>query len=427
MDIKTKETARKQASIRNKNIRLIINLFRKQADSTFSVGKALKLSSGGAKKLVDDIAAGGIITRIPATESEAKQGRPPIKYGINPAYCKIVVVNYAANRVSLFDFGGTVIDAFSFAINGSVSDADVYGLADRVEEMLARHKEGGPLAAIAIAYLGRVDPATHGRILSGVFADCNVNIYEYYKTRFKTEIILRNDLQFAILAERQTGMITGGETSCCYMQIGNGVACAMLINDKPYLGAQGIAGEIGQNSLIHTASPMHVEKCLDCAGLTEVLKKDMAEGKQTALPAGFAFADVVRAYESGDELVRARVAETARCAGLLVKNTIEFMDFDTIILSGAMLRFGAAYTDTIRETVRQSKYRTRIAVSELAENGTFLGAFEAARDLIVDRFAADRVAGAAGGGRTDRTAEKTHISESVASDNIGRNLTASMT
>ena len=99
---------------------------------------------------------------MPVTETEAKQGRPPVIYSVNPAYCKIVVVNYAANRVSLFDFAGTVIDSFSFVINGSVSDKDVCSLADRVEEMLNRHKGGGALAAIAIAYLGRVDPVTHG-------------------------------------------------------------------------------------------------------------------------------------------------------------------------------------------------------------------------------------------------------------------------
>ena len=85
MDMKATETARKQASIRNKNIRLILSLLRKQPNSTFGVGQTLRLSSGGAKKLVDDIAAGGIIAPVPVTETEAKQGRPPVIYSVNPA------------------------------------------------------------------------------------------------------------------------------------------------------------------------------------------------------------------------------------------------------------------------------------------------------------------------------------------------------
>ena len=75
MDMKATETARKQASVRNKNIRLILSLLRKQPNSTFGVGQTLRLSSGGAKKLVDDIAAGGIIAPVPANSSSPSAKR----------------------------------------------------------------------------------------------------------------------------------------------------------------------------------------------------------------------------------------------------------------------------------------------------------------------------------------------------------------
>ncbi len=389
---KSTEQARKHASIRKKNIKLIINLLRTQPDSTFGVGKTLNLSSGGAKKLVDDIADGGIIARVPEAAGRAGQGRPPIEYGVNPGYCQIAVVNYAAERVSLYDFAGGEIDSFGFCTNNRVTDEDVYALADCVEGMLDRHRDRGPIAAIAISFLGRVDANTHGKILSGVFRDCNVNIYEYYKKRFGTEIILRNDLQFAILAERQAGSITGAETSCCYMQIGNGVASAMLIGDRLYLGAHGIAGEIGQNTLIRSTDTGSVENYLDRGGLKRAICAAIETGEKSMLSADCEFEDILKAYRDGDALTVRKVAEVAANAGLLVKNMIEFMDFDAIILSGPMTEFGDEYVEIIRKTVRDYGYQTGIEVSGLGGNATFLGAFEAARDEVIEKFAAERTA-----------------------------------
>lgn len=71
---------------------------------------------------------------------------------------------------------------------------------------------------------------------------------------------------------------------------------------------------------------------------------------------------------------------------------IEFMDFDAIILSGGMTEFGDEYTDEIRRTVQGYGYDTRIVTSELKGNAAALGAFEAARDAIIDKFSEERTA-----------------------------------
>ena len=60
------ESASKHSAIRRKNLRLILDLYRKNNFSTYQISKQLNLSSGGAKKLVDDIVEGGILTRTVA-------------------------------------------------------------------------------------------------------------------------------------------------------------------------------------------------------------------------------------------------------------------------------------------------------------------------------------------------------------------------
>ena len=96
--------------------------------------------------------------------------------------------------------------------------------------------------------------------------------------------------------------------------------------------------------------------------------------------------------DNGCLLTVRKVSEVAANTGLLIKNMIEFMDFDAIVLSGPMTGFGEEYIETIRKVVHGYGYATRIEVSALGGNATFIGAFEAARDEIIEKFAEERTA-----------------------------------
>ena len=370
---------------------MILEMFRKGNFSTYQVAKELVLSSGGAKKLVDDIALGGIIKRV-ASMRESRRGRMPLTYGLNPNYCSIVVINFANCSITLFDLCGNVIDNAELETCESIRDSHIYDTARLLHEMLEKEdNKKYSLAAISIVYLGKLHENTCENYFSGMFEHCTINLYQYFTKEFNVEVIVRNDLHFAIFAERQHGVLTGLETSCCYMQIGRGCACSFLINDKLYVGASGLAGEIGHNTIIGGKGVL--ENYIDWFSAKERIRQSLARSQGSALhKENFSREDAVAAYKNGDPVVCSVIDEMARNAGIMLKNLTELIDFDVFILSVPMVEFGIRDYRILTETFFKFGYQhVKVVVSTLGERSIELGAFEFARDMIFKRFVESRL------------------------------------
>lgn len=384
----SKERASKHSLMRGKNTRLILETFRKGDFSTYQVARRLSLSSGGAKKLVDDIVLGGIISRVPSVR-ENQHGRMPLTYGLNANFCRIAIINFADYTVSVVDFRGQILGKITLDLPTSIRDEHILETAAQLHGLLDKAK-GGVLAAISIAYLGKLHNVTYDNYFSGTFENCTVNLYQFFKKEFGVEIILRNDLHFAILAERQYGILTGGETACCYMQIGRGCACSFLINDQLYVGASGLAGEIGHNILV--GSNTIWQNYVDWISAKEKIVAALNAGEPSSLSAGFKRKDAADAYNAGDALVCGIVDDCAKNAGIMLKNLTELMDFDIIILSGPMMSFGDRYYQVLSDSFFEYGYRhVKLVVSTIGEKSIDLGALELARDIVFERFVQSRL------------------------------------
>ena len=378
------ESASKHSAIRRKNLRLILDLYRKNNFSTYQISKQLNLSSGGAKKLVDDIVEGGILTRMVA-QREGTHGRYPITYGINPNYGFIAIINFATKELLSLSLNGTLLENVKLDIGENISDENIYKIGE-ITQCLADKwlKRNIPLLTIAIAYIGKLHTVTYEKYMSGIFKNCSINLYQYFKEKFEVDVILQNDLHFAILAEQKYGILTGKELSCCYLQIGRGCAASYLIDNKLYVGATGLAGEIGHNCVL--GSNKVVENFVDWISVQAKIQEKT--GKQLQLETAVGY------YNSGDSAVCSVVDEAAQFAGVIIKNLTELMDFDIIILSGPMTEFGARYMENLKKSFYQyGNFYVQIVRSALGEESIDMGAFEMARDVIFDKFIESRLSG----------------------------------
>lgn len=378
------ESASKHSAIRRKNLRLILDLYRKNNFSTYQISKQLNLSSGGAKKLVDDIVEGGILTRTVA-QREGIHGRYPITYGINRNYGFIAIINFATKELLSLSLNGNLLENVKLDIGENISDENIYKIGEITQSLADKWlKRNIPLLAIAIAYIGKLHTVTYEKYMSGIFKNCSINLYQYFKEKFEVDVILQNDLHFAILAEQKYGILTGKELSCCYLQIGRGCAASYLIDNKLYVGATGLAGEIGHNCVL--GSNKVVENFVDWTSVQAKIQEKT--GKQLQLETAVGY------YNSGDSAVCSVVDEAAQYAGVIIKNLTELMDFDIIILSGPMTEFGARYMENLKKSFYQyGNFYVQIVRSALGEESIGMGAFEMARDVIFDKFIESRLSG----------------------------------
>lgn len=378
------ESASKHSAIRRKNLRLILDLYRKSNFSTYQISKQLNLSSGGAKKLVDDIVEGGILTRTVA-QREGIHGRYPITYGINRNYGFIAIINFATKELLSLSLNGNLLENVKLDIGENISDENIYKIGEITQSLADKWlKRNIPLLAIAIAYIGKLHTVTYEKYMSGIFKNCSINLYQYFKEKFEVDVILQNDLHFAILAEQKYGILTGKELSCCYLQIGRGCAASYLIDNKLYVGATGLAGEIGHNCVL--GSNKVVENFVDWTSVQAKIQEKT--GKQLQLETAVGY------YNSGDSAVCSVVDEAAQYAGVIIKNLTELMDFDIIILSGPMTEFGARYMENLKKSFYQyGNFYVQIVRSALGEESIGMGAFEMARDVIFDKFIESRLSG----------------------------------
>ncbi len=379
--------ASKHGQMREKNLRLIVEHFCKGTYSTYTLGKMLGFSTGGAKKLVDEIVSTGVITKVKPIR-EYHQGRTPICYTINKDYQCIVIINYATKVVSLNDFCGNKIDQFAMA-EENATDEGIVETADEIEYMLDRHKNC-KLGAISIAYVGKFNEV-HDHYYSGMFMRATTNLYEYFTERFGVKVIMHNDLNLSLVAKKKKGLVADTDKAACLLNIGRGVACSMFINGKLYTGATGLAGEVGNNVVLGTPGVLE-ETLMDAIGIRWQIAEE--EGKDIKT---INLTELIQRYQAGEEKIVKMVNERAYIAARLIRNIVQFLDFDKIIVQGQMLLFGDEY----RKILVDSFYNGSPIDNELRYNGSIYkhvklictdekeedierGAFEIARDTILD-------------------------------------------
>ena len=395
---KINEKASKHASMKDKNLRLLLELFRNGTYSTFAVGKKIGLSTGGAKKLVDEMLEGGIISLV-APVREHSMGRNPLSCAINDDYRCIVVVNYGDQTVKLMGLRGRTIDGFKMN-KGVFTDERIVEVADKIQQMLNRYPHL-KLGAISIAYIGKFD-RKYDNYYTGSFRNCNINLYEYYTQRFAVRVAMYNDLNFSLLAQKRRGLVTGDEKSALLLSIGRGVACSIMINDKLYVGASGIAGEIGHNSDVVSGKGEIIEKSMDWFHTQQRICKRIKNGEFTILPDGeITLEDAVEAYKKNDTLVVEEVDATIKPIVMLLKNVSLFMDFGTIFLTGLMFSFGNEYYQKIYDdfykgyedysSKKGNIYsKVKLLLCKELDGEIALGAFDVAQDVVFDDFVISR-------------------------------------
>jgi glucokinase len=158
-------------------------------------------------------------------------------------------------------------------------------------------------------------------------------------------VTLVNDARAFTLAEGLMGAGRGCSTLVC-LTLGTGVGGGVMVEGKLHLGAWGVAGEIGHQTVLPDGP---VCGCGN-RGCAEVLTQ---AGALAALAGRSTAEEVFSGARDGDERCRSAIETVAGYLGIALANMVTVLGPDRIVLGGGIAAAGELVLGPVREHVRR--------------------------------------------------------------------------
>lgn len=244
------------------------------------------------------------------------------------------------------------------------------GLVDEV-----RDAAGRPPAALGVAVPGVVDEAAGVGRFSANLGWRNVPLGELLRRRFDRPVAVCHDVRAAGLAEGQLGAATGAR-DFLLVQIGTGIAGALVLGGRPYAGAHGLGGELG-HIIVDPQGP----RC-GCGGrgCLETIASAAAIARRYRKRSGAHHADAARVIariRAGDTAAGQVWAEAVEALAVVLATYQNTLDPELVVIGGGLAGAKDALLGPLSRalTARLSfQHPPDLAVSPLGDDAGCLGA-----------------------------------------------------
>lgn len=261
------------------------------------------------------------------------------------------------------DVGGTKTDAVAVAPNGTIvartrlatgwgPDAVVQTILAAVSRLCAEPALSTVgIRSVGIGIPGRIEPGS-GRVEHAV--NLGVETLDLAATvapALGVPVRVENDVKAAALG---AASLRGGTRSMGYLNLGTGIAAAVVTDGVLWRGARGGAGEIGHLS-IDPAGP--VCRCGQ-RGCIEALAGGGAVSARWGRPVALPIRDVFDAADAGDAAgVRLRT-DLARGVAAAIRVLVLTADVDTVVLGGGITALGTRLQAEVAAQLESSAHES---------------------------------------------------------------------
>jgi glucokinase len=247
-------------------------------------------------------------------------------------------------------------------------------VAANLVEAARRQMREGEIESVGLGVPGLFDPDT-GTIelfpnLPGAWR--GFPLRNRIEEALDRSITMVNDARAFTLAEGTIGAGKGHGIVAC-LTLGTGIGGGIMIDGRLHLGAFGVAGEIGhqtidpQGPLCGCGNRGCVEAMARAGVLTDLAGKDSAE-------------EVYRTAAEGDERSLASIEEVARVLGIGLANVVTLIGPGRIVIGGGIAEAGDLVLGPIRKAIKERV--TLVPIDRIdvvaAELGKWAGAHGAA-------------------------------------------------
>ncbi|EXG80073.1 ROK family transcriptional regulator [Cryptosporangium arvum] len=385
------ESARGPHVLRQINSRAVLRAIRERSPARVAdLMQATGLSRPAVTRAVAELRDAGLVADVDET-AQVSMGRPAqwIRFRAEAGY--VVGVDVGSHKVvaMVADLSGKVVASRQMATGERL----LQSVRDTIAEALAKADlTGDDVWAIVVGTPGIVEESSGEVLLApGIPGLAHLPVLDELRTITPSPVLIENDINLAVLGERWCGAAVGSD-SLVFVHWGVRIGAGIIIDGKPYRGANGAAGEIGFVDVFSTPDGPDPEPLLGARAANAVSEKgafEHAVGSQTIAELADAedVAAVFAAATDGDpaalEVVDRIAARFARgLAALLL-----ILDPREVIIGGGLSRAGETLLAAIDRHLRPRILTSpRLVLSDLGSDAVALGAVRRALDHAEQRL-----------------------------------------
>ncbi len=377
-------------------------------DSIYDQGEAsrtdLAEKSGFAPSyisaLVSDLRARNLVTEGGRSLSRAGRRRVLLNVAPDLAHLVGIRIGRANTRIVVTDFNGKVLSLKRVPTEVSLGKERVFNLIER--ELGIAIKSDPQIRGIGVAMSGVINRNSGTLLFWPKVPGWNdVPIKDHIEKKFGLPVVLEDSVRTMALAEEKFGDAKGRK-NFVYVIVSMGIGAAIYINNRLYLGADDLAGELG-----HTTIDERGELC-SCGnrGCLEVyssgwaiinrIKSGLAQGVHSSLSQlvnghsdQISIEAIVDAAKSGDQFAHTVLWEAGLHLGNGIASIVYLLNPEAILLGGEVPRVAKNYLlkplfHSFRgRTFHRSVGNLKVVVSRLGgEAGAVGAAIVSAKKLL---------------------------------------------
>ncbi len=299
------------------------------------------------------------------------------------------------------DLGGTNLRTAILSPDGNILDRhkEATHAADGWEKVVARLienikrqrksaiQQGFEVAAVGVGAPGVIQADKGIVVKSPNFPDWNnLPLKDQLEKALGTPVFLENDANAAALGEQWRGAGRGIK-SMILLTLGTGVGGGIILDNKIWHGADGMAGEIGHMTLVPDGRPCTCGNtgCLEmyssARGIVQSYHEALGKtaGRVPDQLKQISSEQVYEAAGAGNEIAVRVMKDMGRMLGIGIASLINIFNPERIVVGGGVkdawpLFIGATREEIMKRAFAVPAKRTEIVPSELGDDAGMVGA-----------------------------------------------------
>lgn len=369
--------------VKKSNQRMILEyVFNSTSTSRTELSKKLSLSKPAISDNLEGLLELGVVLETGAGEASRKGGRKPnlLQFNFNYRYVIAIDLNYSNPVFVLANLKGDILREFTIRVSANASQEDCVELIENSINILinASGVYMKDVFCIAIASPGVFDSdgVLRGQNQSyGGVSWSSMGLKTILEERFKTYVMMRNDIMAATIGEWSSG--TGcGLDNLIYVSCGIGLGSGIILNGQLYEGSRFSAGQLySYTDTEKLPRGVNIENTVCINRLISNIKDKT--GRELT------FDEIKALYTEKDASVCDEVERICRELCPMILNLACFLAVDTVIFGGEYAVFGDRLVQIYGEAIREMPDAPEVRVTQNEYSG-ICGMIYAAREKCFD-------------------------------------------